>query len=279
MRTDSTTLSETAITAARAQARELYGARLPAGRARASTPARSRTPRRRTRRSAPPATASAPRPRRRGLPGDEFRLYELIWMRTVASQMKDAVGQSVTVRVGGARPRAGRDAEFSASGKVITFHGFLKAYVEGADDPNAELRRPRAPAAAAGRGRRRWPRSRLDAAEPRDQAAGPLHRGDAGQGAGGPGDRPPVDVRVDHRHHPGPRLRVQEGHRAGPVLPGLRRGQAAGEALRPAGRLRVHRADGGRPRPDRPRRGRAGAVAAPLLLRRRRRRRRPRARA
>ncbi len=54
-------------------------------------------------------------------------------MRTVASQMKDAVGHSVTIRIGGAAAD-GRDVVFSASGRVITFHGFLKAYVEGTDN-------------------------------------------------------------------------------------------------------------------------------------------------
>ena len=73
--------------------------RLPAGRSRARTRTRSRTPRRRTRRSARRATGSA-RPAETGLRGDEFRLYELIWMRTVASQMRDAQGRSVTIRVG-----------------------------------------------------------------------------------------------------------------------------------------------------------------------------------
>ena len=78
------------------------------------------------------ATPSASR-----LTGDEFRLYELVWKRTVASQMKDAAGESVSVRVAG-RSSAGEDAEFGASGKVITFHGFLKAYVEDADDPETD---------------------------------------------------------------------------------------------------------------------------------------------
>ena len=57
-------------------------------------------------------------------------------MRTVASQMKDATGQSVSIRIGGASS-TGEDAVFSASGRVITFHGFLKAYVEGTDDSSA----------------------------------------------------------------------------------------------------------------------------------------------
>ncbi len=65
--------------------------------------------------------------------------------------MKDATGNSVTVKIGGTAAD-GRDVEFSASGKTITFHGFLKAYVEGADDPNAELddRERRLPQVAEG---------------------------------------------------------------------------------------------------------------------------------
>src|SRR5207244_6639307 len=72
------------------------------------------------------------------LSGDEFRLYDLIWKRTIASEMADARGQSVQVRLG-AVGTDGRDAEFAAAGKTITFPGFLRAYVEGADDPEAEL--------------------------------------------------------------------------------------------------------------------------------------------
>ncbi len=86
-----------------------------------------------------------------GLHGDQRRLYELVWMRTLASQMADAVGQSVVVRLGG-QSSAGEDAEFGTSGRVITFPGFLRAYVEGADDPDAELedREVRLPALAVG---------------------------------------------------------------------------------------------------------------------------------
>src|ERR1039458_1514029 len=80
-----------------------------------------------------PAGDSFRTPAQSRLSGDELRLYELVWKRTVASQMKDATGESVTVRVAG-RSSAGEEAEFGASGKIIAFHGFLKAYVEGADD-------------------------------------------------------------------------------------------------------------------------------------------------
>lgn len=130
MRTDSTTLSDAAINAARSQVRELYGAEyLPdAPRTYASKVKNAQEAHEAIR----PAGDSFRTPAQTGLTGDQFRLYELIWMRTVASQMKDAVGQSVSVRIGGAASD-GRDVVFAASGRVITFHGFLKAYVEGTD--------------------------------------------------------------------------------------------------------------------------------------------------
>ncbi|MFC3573796.1 type I DNA topoisomerase [Streptomyces yaanensis] len=136
MRTDSTTLSDTAIAAARAQVTQLYGADY--------LPQQPRTYAAKVKNAQEAHEAIRPSgdrfrtPAETGLTGDQFKLYELIWKRTVASQMKDATGNSVTVRIGGTAAD-GRDAEFSASGKTITFHGFLKAYVEGADDPNAEL--------------------------------------------------------------------------------------------------------------------------------------------
>ncbi|MET3984241.1 type I DNA topoisomerase [Streptomyces sp. PvR034] len=149
MRTDSTTLSDTAVTAARAQVTQLYGAeylpekpRVYAGKVKNAQEAHE---------AIRPSGDRFRTPAETGLTGDQFRLYELIWKRTVASQMKDAVGNSVTVKIGG-RASDGRDAEFSASGKTITFHGFMKAYVEGADDPNAELddREKRLPQVAEG---------------------------------------------------------------------------------------------------------------------------------
>ncbi|MGN6130091.1 MAG: type I DNA topoisomerase, partial [Nocardioidaceae bacterium] len=98
MRTDSTTLSESAITAARDQARELYGAeyvpdspRVYASKVKNAQEAHE---------AIRPAGESFRTPAQTGLTGDEFRLYELIWMRTIASQMKDAKGNSVTVRLG-----------------------------------------------------------------------------------------------------------------------------------------------------------------------------------
>jgi DNA topoisomerase I len=136
MRTDSITLSQTAIAAARAQARELYGAdyvpdapRVYTGKVKSAQEAHE---------AIRPAGDRFRTPAQAGLSGDELRLYELVWKRTVASQMKDATGESVSVRVAG-RSSAGENAEFGASGRVISFYGFLKAYVEGSDDPDAEL--------------------------------------------------------------------------------------------------------------------------------------------
>jgi len=135
MRTDSVTLSGTAVSAARAQVRELYGGDY--------VPQAPRTYQSKVKNAQEAHEAIRPAgehfrtPAQTGLTGDEFRLYELIWMRTVASQMKDAEGRSVSVRIA-ATATTGEACEFSSSGRVITFHGFLKAYVEGHDDPEAD---------------------------------------------------------------------------------------------------------------------------------------------
>jgi DNA topoisomerase-1 len=150
MRTDSTTLSEQALTAARTQAREMYGD--------AYVPDKPRRYERKVKNAQEaheairPAGESFRTPDQAGraISGDELRLYELIWKRTVASQMTDATGTSAQIRlvsdVPATRPdgapntvAVGEAAEFSASGRVIAFPGFLRAYVEGNDDPDADL--------------------------------------------------------------------------------------------------------------------------------------------
>jgi DNA topoisomerase-1 len=138
MRTDSITLSQTAIDAARSQARELYGAEY--------VPDAPRTYTNRVKNAQEAHEAIRPAgdrfrtPReaqRSGLKGDELRLYDLVWKRTVACQMKDATGESVSVKVAGTSTGNER-AEFGASGKIISFYGFLKAYVESRDDAAAD---------------------------------------------------------------------------------------------------------------------------------------------
>lgn len=147
MRTDSTTLSETAITAARAQATELYGSQFVA-----------KEPRQYTRKVKNAQEAhEAIRPAgevfrtpgqvARELESDEFKLYELIWQRTIASQMADARGNTTSVRISGTTT-GGEQVTFAASGRTITFAGFLKAYVEtvdseaGGESDDAESRLP-----------------------------------------------------------------------------------------------------------------------------------------
>ena len=149
MRTDSTTLSGGAVGAARQQATELYGAEYVPDKPRTYTSKVKNA--QEAHEAIRPAGENFRTPAQTGLTGDEFRLYELIWMRTVASQMKDAEGRSVTIRLGGSAS-TGEDVVFSASGRVITFHGFLKAYVEGQDDPDTESddRETRLPAVKEG---------------------------------------------------------------------------------------------------------------------------------
>jgi DNA topoisomerase I len=133
MRTDSTTLSESALTAARAQATTLFGAEF--------VPDKPRRYERKVKNAQEAHEAIRPAGDHFRTPQeiagevsrDEHKLYELIWMRTIASQMKDAQGQTVSLRIGG--EASGGDAvEFGASGTVITFRGFLAAYEEGRDE-------------------------------------------------------------------------------------------------------------------------------------------------
>jgi DNA topoisomerase I len=144
MRTDSTTLSESALTAARTQARELYGSEY--------VPETPRRYDRKVKNAQEAHEAIRPAGERFRLPDevkgeldrDEQALYELVWMRTVASQMADARGQTVSLRLG-ATSSAGEDAEFGVSGTVITFRGFLAAYEEGRDDDGADDEERRLP--------------------------------------------------------------------------------------------------------------------------------------
>ena len=146
MRTDSITLSQTAIDAARQQARDLYGPEyVPDAPRTYVTKVKNAQEAHEAIRPAGDRFRTPQQAAAGGLKGDELRLYDLVWKRTVASQMKDATGQSVSVRVVGTST-AGERAEFGASGKVITFYGFLKAYVEStegnADRDDAERRLP-----------------------------------------------------------------------------------------------------------------------------------------
>lgn len=137
MRTDSTTLSQSGMQAARAQAKELYGAKFVADAPRQYN--------RKVKNSQEAHEAIRPAGETFDTPGqlagkldaEEYKLYELIWQRTVASQMADAKGMSMKVTVAGSSSQAAEipgltstEVEFTATGRTLTFPGFLKAYVE-----------------------------------------------------------------------------------------------------------------------------------------------------
>jgi DNA topoisomerase-1 len=139
MRTDSTSLSEQAVRAARAQITKLYGdAYLP------QQPREYRSKVKNAQEAHEAIRPAGDRMRTTEDVGnelrstDERRLYDLIWKRTVASQMADARIQRVTLKLA-ATSSAGEAVTFQASGRTIEFPGYLRAYVEGADDPDAEL--------------------------------------------------------------------------------------------------------------------------------------------
>ncbi|MDQ1514787.1 MAG: topoisomerase, partial [Actinomycetota bacterium] len=138
MRTDSVSLSEQAVAAARSEISERYGADYLPDKPRAYS--RKVKNAQEAHEAIRPAGDRFRRPEEveREVDSDAARLYDLVWKRCVASQMADARGRRVALRLG-ATSTAGEAVLFSASGKTITFAGFLRAYVEGSDDPDAEL--------------------------------------------------------------------------------------------------------------------------------------------
>ena len=135
MRTDSTTLSESALEAARSQVRQLFGddyvPEKPRRYGRAVANAQE------AHEAVRPAGDAFRHPKdlQGELGRDELALYDLVWKRTLASQMEDARGQTVSLRIGAASS-SDEDVEFAASGTVVTFRGFLAAYEPGKDEPS-----------------------------------------------------------------------------------------------------------------------------------------------
>ena len=262
MRTDSVTLSDEALTAVRATVASTYGDRfLSPGPRRYTTKVKNAQE---AHEAIRPSTPLRPPDQVAGeLRGPDLDLYRLIWQRTLASQMADATGTTVSVRLGAASatPAGSTDCEFAASGTTITFPGYRQAYVESSDDSagtDAE-REALLPALTVGQA---VPVESLTPEGPHHRPARPLHRGQPRQAARGAGHRPPLHVGVDHPDHPRPRLRLEEG--AGPRadLDGVRGRPPARAALRRARRLHLHGRPGGRPRRHRPRRPGEGRVAA-----------------
>ena len=131
MRTDSPNLSQEAINAAREMVVKLYGKEYLHPEVRQYTAKQKGA--QEAHEAIRPAGAEFTHPDKTGMTGRELQLYELIWKRTMATQMKEAEKASMTIKI-----EAG-DAEFSSSGTRIIFPGFLRVYVEGSDDPDAAL--------------------------------------------------------------------------------------------------------------------------------------------
>src|SRR5690606_23504318 len=135
MRTDSITLASSAISAARAQVKQLYGQDyLPASPRMYTSKVKNAQE---AHEAIRPAGDSFRTPAQTGLTGDRFRLYELIWMRTIASLMADAKCESVSILFDSRATASGElcdSCEFVASGRTITFSGLLRAYVESLDE-------------------------------------------------------------------------------------------------------------------------------------------------
>src|SRR5471032_1071224 len=135
-RTDSTTLSDEALTASASAIREMFGDDYYSGPRRYATKVKNAQEAHEAIR--PTTFTSAAAALEGVLSGDDLRLYELIWKRTMASQMVDARVLRTNIEISAAADK-GQQAVFSAAGKAIEFAGFRRAYVEGSDDPSAEL--------------------------------------------------------------------------------------------------------------------------------------------
>jgi DNA topoisomerase-1 len=135
-RTDSTTLSDKAIQESARVIREMFGAEYYDGARRYQTRVKNAQEAHEAIR--PTDFRLAPSQLERILDGDDLKIYELIWKRTMASQMVDARVLRTTVEISAQGP-GGETAVLTASGKAIEFAGFRRAYVEGSDDPAAEL--------------------------------------------------------------------------------------------------------------------------------------------
>lgn len=135
-RTDSTTLSDKAIKEAGQAVTEMYGGPFYKGPRQYQTKVRNAQEAHEAIR--PTEFRRTPQSLERVLEGDELKIYDLIWKRAIASQMADARMLRTTVEITG-RTAAGQEGLFTASGKAIEFPGYLRAYVEGSDDPSAEL--------------------------------------------------------------------------------------------------------------------------------------------
>jgi DNA topoisomerase-1 len=221
-RTDSTTLSDKALQESARVIRELFGAEYYDGPRRYQTRVKNAQEAHEAIR--PTDFRLAPSQLERALESDDLKIYELIWKRTMASQMVDARVLRTAVEISADGP-GGDIAVLAASGKAIEFAGFRRAYVEGSDDPAAELEEQETilPQCKVGRSHHiataaRRSRCSIPSRSARDDAAGAVHRGVAHQGARALGIGRPSTYAPTIATIVAARLRVPSGEGARPEL-------------------------------------------------------------
>jgi len=257
MRTDSVNLAAEALDELRALIAERYGAdQLPAAPRQFKT--KSKNAQEAHEAIRPTLAAHTPEALKGHLSADQFKLYDLVWKRAVASQMNHATINTVAIDL-----TAGAGDRFRATGSTVVDPGFMAVYredvddrKEGGDDDEAKLLPPVAEGEAL----------ELKGLRPEQHFTEPPPRfSEPGQGAGGTRHRPAVDLRLDHQDPAGPRVRPA---RQAPLHPDRcrPRGQPLPDPpLHPLRRLRLHRPPRGRARRGGARRGGLAAAAARVL--------------
>ena len=152
----------------------------------------------------------------RYLSDEQLKLYPLIWQRFVASQMTPAIFDVTTAKIAAVSAKTGKTYDFRVSGSVVRFDGFLKLYEvaeekKDEDDESAN-KLPNLDGVKA------LELEKLEHEQHFTAAAAALQRSFAGKGAGRAGHRAAFDLRLDHQHHPGPRVRGEAWWLARPLL-------------------------------------------------------------
>ena len=275
-RTDSTTLSDKALREAGQAVTEMYGGDYYKGPRQYQTKVRNAQEAHEAIR--PTEFRRTPQTLERVLEPDELKIYDLIWKRAIASQMAEARMLRTTVEITGHGPTGGDAGARRRAARPSSLPATFRAYVEGSDDPAAELDEQETllPKMAVGeqiyraRQHRRAPRRRRRRPQgPSDDSAAALYRSVAGQATRRRGHRTTVHLRADRRDDSAARLRVAAGQGARPELHGVCRDASAARAFRRLRGHRLHRGDGGDSRPDLQRREGLARLHPRVLSRRR----------
>ena len=235
MRTDGVDIAEEAITAARRVIEADYGREyVPPSPRKYQTKAKNAQEAHEAIR--PTDLARRPSEIKSFVEPDQAKLYELIWKRTIASQMESAELERTTVDI--TAKAGGRTIDLRANGTVVKFDGFLTLYTEDQDDKSDDEDANRLP----GDGDRRRAEEARDPGHPAfHRAAAALFRSLAGQAHGRARHRPAFDLRLDPPGAQGPRLRPPRQEAAHSRGQGARADRVPGELLRPLRRIRFHR--------------------------------------